>query len=303
MEKSVAVLPFENLSKDEENAFFASGVQDEILTNLARIGDLKVISRTSVMKYKSGAGRDLREIAKALGVAHVVEGSVQRAGGKVRVTVQLIDARSDAHVWGEHYDRDLADVFAIQSEIAEQIASQLQAKLSPDEKAAIDERPTADLKAYALYTEARAIGVWDDQPQKNLLRKVALLEQATKRDPKFALAWCALAKLQTDLAEFENQEAHLAAAKKAAETAVQLRPDLGQSHLALAYYYQSNDAERERAYEELSIARRTLPNDAQLLWILGRLDRRRNRWDDSLAELRKAYTLDPLNEEIQYRPL
>ena len=205
VEKSVAVLPFENLSKDEENAFFASGVQDEILTNLARIADLKVISRTSVMKYKSGAGRDLREIAKALGVAHVVEGSVQRAGGKVRVTAQLIDARSDAHVWGEHYDRDLADVFAIQSEIAQQIAGQLRAKLSPEEKAAIDERPTADLKAYALYSEAKAIGVWDDQPQKNLLRKVALLEQATERDPKFVLAWCALAKLQTDLAEFENR--------------------------------------------------------------------------------------------------
>jgi serine/threonine protein kinase/Tfp pilus assembly protein PilF len=299
-EKSIAVLPFENLSKDEENAFFASGVQDEILSNLAKIADLKVISRTSVMNYKDRAGRNLREIAKALGVAHVVEGSVQRAGGKVRVTAQLIDARSDAHVWADHYDRDLADVFAIQSEIAQQIAGQLRAKLSPDEKAAIDERPTADLKAYALYSEARAIGVWDDQPQKNLLRKVALLEQATERDPKFVLAWCALAKLQTDLADFENRETHLAAAKKAAETAVQLRPDLGQSHLALAYYYQSNAAEHERAYEELSIARRTLPNDAQLLRLLGELDRRRNRWDDSLAELRKAYALDPLNEEIQY---
>ena len=169
--------------------------------------------------------------------------------------------------WGEHYDRDLADVFAIQSEIAEQIAGQLRAKLSPEEKAAIDERPTADLKAYALYSEANAIGVWDDQPQKNLLRKVALLEQATERDPKFVLAWCALAKLQTDLAGFDDREAHFAAAKKAAETAVQLRPDLGQSHLALAYYYQSNAAERERAYEELNIARRTLPNDAQLLRI------------------------------------
>jgi TolB-like protein len=289
------VLPFENLSKDEENAFFASGVQDEILTNLARIADLKVISRTSVMKYGSRAGRNLREIAKALGVAHVVEGSVQRAGGKVRVTAQLIDARSDAHVWADHYDRDLADVFAIQSEIAQQIAGQLRAKLSPEEKAAIDERPTADLKAYALYSEAKAIEVWDYEPQKNLLRKIALLEQATERDPKFALAWCELAKLQTDLGE-----AHFAAAKKAAETAVQLRPDLGQSHLALAYYYLHIPAERERAYEELSIARRTLPNDALLFRILSHLDARRNRWDDSLAELQKAYALDPLNEEIQY---
>jgi TolB-like protein/class 3 adenylate cyclase len=300
MDKSVAVLPFENLSTDEENAFFASGVQDEILSNLAKIADLKVISRTSVMNYNDRAGRNLREIAKALGVAHVVEGSVQRAGGKVRVNAQLIDARSDRHVWADHYDRDLADVFAIQSEIAQQIAGQLRAKLSPEEKAAIDERPTADLKAYALYSEAKAIEVWDYEPQKNLLRKVALLEQAIERDPKFALAWCALAKLQTDLAGFENQEAHLAAAKKAAETAVQLRPDLGQSHLALAYYYQSIPGERERAYEELSIARRTLPTDAQLFRILGELDRRRNGWDDSLAELRQAYALDPLNGEIQY---
>jgi TolB-like protein/class 3 adenylate cyclase/Tfp pilus assembly protein PilF len=307
MDKSVAVLPFENLSTDEENAFFASGVQDEILSNLAKIADLKVISRTSVMNYKSRAGRNLREIAKALGVAHVVEGSVQRAGGKVRVNAQLIDARSDRHVWADHYDRDLADVFAIQSEIAQQIAGQLRAKLSPEEKAAIDERPTADLKAYALYSEAKAIEVWDYEPQKNLLRKVALLEQAIERDPKFALAWCALAKLQTDLAEFENQEAHLAAAKKAAETAVQLRPDMGQPHLALAYYYLGTalgprgiSTERARAYEELSIARRTLPNDAQLFRILGELDRRRNRWDDSLAELRQAYALDPLNGEIQY---
>ena len=299
-DKSIAVLPFENLSEDKANAYFADGIQDEILTNLAKIADLKVISRTSVMKYKSGDGRNLREIAKALGVAHVVEGSVQRAGGKVRVNAQLIDARSDRHVWAEHYDRDLADVFAIQSEIAQQIAGQLRAKLSPEEKAAIDEQPTADLKAYALYSEAKAIEVWEYEPQKNLLRKVALLEQATERDPKFALAWCALAKLQTDLAEFENQEAHLAAAKKAAETAAQLRPDLGQSHLALAYYYLSIPSERERAYEELSIARRTLPNDAQLLRILGELDRRRNRWDDSLAELRQAYALDPLNSEIQY---
>jgi TolB-like protein len=170
-EKSIAVLPFENLSKDEENAFFASGVQDEILSNLAKIADLKVISRTSVMKYKSRAGRNLREIAKALGVAHVVEGSVQRVGGKVRVNAQLIDARNDAHVWADHYDRDLADVFAIQSEIAQQIAGQLRAKLSPEEKAAIDERPTADLKAYALYSEAKAIEVWDYEPQKICFEK------------------------------------------------------------------------------------------------------------------------------------
>jgi serine/threonine protein kinase/tetratricopeptide (TPR) repeat protein len=298
-EKSIAVLPFENLSKDEENAFFASGVQDEILTNLAKISDLKVISRTSVMKYKSSDGRDVREIAKVLGVSHVVEGSVQRAGGKVRVNAQLIDARSDRHVWAEHYDRNLADVFAIQSEIAQQIADQLRAKLSPQEKAGIAERPTEDLNAYALYSQARGIEVWNDRPQKNLARKIELLQKATERDPKFVLAWCELAKLQADFGLFEDHEAHFAAAKKAAETALQLRPDLGQPHLALAYYYLTG-AERERAYEELSIARRTLPNDALLFRILSQLDKRRNRWEDSLAEIRKAYELDPLNEEIRY---
>ncbi len=186
-EKSIAVLPFENLSKDEENAFFAGGVQDEILTNLAKIADLKVISRTSVMKYKSDLERNLREIASTLGVSHVVEGSVQRAGGRVRVSAQLIDARNDAHLWAEHYDRDVADVFAIQTEIAQQIADQLQAKLSPAEKAAIAERPTADPVAYALYTKAKAIDVWGnwEGAEKSMAQKVGLLEKATlgRRSP------------------------------------------------------------------------------------------------------------------------
>src|SRR5262249_31337708 len=151
---------FENLSKDEENAFFAAGVQDEILTDLAKVADLKVISRTSVMKYKSDLERNLRDIAKTLGVSHVVEGSVQRAGERVRVSAQLIDARSDAYLGAEHYDRDVADVFAIQSKMAERIADQLRAKLSAAKKAAIEERPTADLVAYAYYTKAREIDVW-----------------------------------------------------------------------------------------------------------------------------------------------
>src|SRR5438067_7887674 len=177
-EKSIAVLPFENLSKDEENAFFAGGVQDEILTDLAKIADLKVISRTSVMKYKSGPERNLREIAKTLGVSHVVEGSVQRAGGRIRVSAQLIDARSDTHLWAEHYDRDVADVFAIQTEIARRIADQLQARLSAEEKAAIAERPTADLVAYAYYTKAKEMDLsvnWEGD-EKNLNKKVEQLE-------------------------------------------------------------------------------------------------------------------------------
>jgi TolB-like protein len=155
--KSIAVLPFENLSKNEENAFFADGVQDEILTNLSRIADLKVISRTSVMQYKSGVARNLREIGQQLGVAHLLEGSVQRAANKIRVNAQLIDARTDAHLWAQTYDRDLADVFAIQSEIAKAIAEQLQARLSPNEKAAIEKPPTADLAAFDLYTRAKTL--------------------------------------------------------------------------------------------------------------------------------------------------
>src|SRR5207249_3872333 len=228
-EKSIAVLPFENLSKDEENAYFSGGVQDEILTNLAKVADLKVISRTSVMKYRSDLERNLREIAKTLGVSHVVEGSVQRAGGRVRVRAQLIDARSDAHLWAEQYDRDVADVFAIQSEIAQQIVNQLRAKLSEAEKAAIAERPTADPVAYAYYTKAKEMDLsvnWEGD-EKNLNQKVELLEKATQRDPNFALAYCALAKTQVDLSsmigEPDNRK-HLELAKKAAEAALRLRP-------------------------------------------------------------------------------
>ncbi len=156
-EKSIAVLPFENLSRDPDNAFFTDGVQDEILTDLAKIADLKVISRTSVMQYKSGVARNLRKIGEELGVAHVVEGSVQRAANKIRVNAQLIDARNDTHLWAQTYDRDLADVFAIQSEIAKAIADQLQAKLSPNEKKAIEQPPTTDLAAFDLYSRAKSL--------------------------------------------------------------------------------------------------------------------------------------------------
>src|SRR6476469_1530100 len=196
-EKSVAVLPFENLSSDKENAYFADGVQDEILTNLARIADLKVISRTSVMQYKSGIARNLREIGQQLGVAHLLEGSVQRAANRVRVNAQLIDTRTAAHLWAQTYDRDLADVFAIQSEIAKAIADQLQARLSPNEKAAIEKRPTNDLVAFDLYTRAKALRLstfsFNVLANQNLLQAVELLDQAVARDPAFLLAWCELA--------------------------------------------------------------------------------------------------------------
>ena len=195
-EKSIAVLPFENLSEEKANAFFAEGVQDEILTHLARIADLKVISRTSVMQYKSGAPRNLREIGQQLGVAHVVEGSVQRAANKIRVNAQLIDARTDAHLWAQTYDRDLADVFAIQSEIAKAIADQLQAKLSPNEKKAIEQPPTTDLAAFDLYSRARSLLLtagFSATSEPDERKAIELLDEAVKHDPSFFDAYCQLA--------------------------------------------------------------------------------------------------------------
>ena len=305
--KSVAVLPFENLSKDEEDAFLAGGVQDEILTDLAKVADLKVISRTSVMKYKTGTERNLREIAKTLGVSHVVEGSVQRAGGRVRVSAQLIDARSDTHLWAEHYDRDVADVFAVQTEIAQQIANQLQAKLSAAEKAAIAERPTADLVAYTYYTKAKEIDIYQNWQgaEKNGDQKVELLEKATQRDPNFALAYCELAETHLNLGGGETEDRkHIELAKTAAETAVRLRPDLAEAHLALArYYFQvsigTNDYDRAR--KELAIVRLRLPNDPEALMIEALIGRHQNNWDASLAKLQRASELDPRNGEVAYR--
>ncbi len=291
----IAVLPFENLTNDKENAFFADGMQDELLSNLAKIADLKVISRTSVMQYRSGIKRNLKEIAQQLGVSNVVEGNVRRAGNEVRVSVQLIDARTDTHLWAEHYEREVADVFAIQTEIAQQIANQLQAKLSPAEITAIAEPPTADLVAYAFYTKAKEIDIWHDWEgaDKSLNRKVELLEKATQRDPNFALAYCALAKAHCDLGP------HLELAKKAADAALQLRPDLGEGHRELArYYFSVHDF--DRAYDELTVARRTLPNDSEVLRIAATIDRHQNRWDASLANLQKASELDPRNIEIAY---
>jgi serine/threonine protein kinase/Tfp pilus assembly protein PilF len=310
-EKSVAVLPFENLSKDEENAFFASGVQDEILTDLAKIADLKVISRSSVMKYKSGLERNLRDIAKTLGVSHVVEGSVQRTGRRVLIRAQLIDARTDTNLWAEQYDRDVADVFAIQTEIAERIADRLRAKLSAAEKTAIAERPTTDLAAFAYYAKANEIDIWSnwEGAEKSATRKVELLEKSTQRDPNFALAYCALAKAQIDFVSWPGEPEfykHLELAKNAAEAALRLRPDLGEAHLELARYYfyyaavatGANDFGQAR--NELEIARRKLPNNAEALAILAKIEKRQNHWDAALANLQRASQLDPRNDEIEY---
>src|SRR5437868_4149779 len=265
-EKSVAVLPFENLSEEKANAFFTDGVQDEILTDLSKIADLKVISRTSVMQYKTGAPRNLREIGQQLGVAHLVEGSVQRAANKIRVNAQLIDARNDTHLWAQTYDRDLADVFAIQSEIAKAIADQLQAKLSPSEKNAIEQRPTSDVAAFDLYSRAKNLVLttsFSAISGQNLLRAVDLLNQALARDPSFFAAQCLLAYAHDNLYFLGNDHtpARLAAAQGALEAAFRLRTDAGEAHLARAELLYRGYLNYDGALAELGVARRTLPND------------------------------------------
>jgi TolB-like protein/Flp pilus assembly protein TadD len=303
VEKSIAVLPFENLSDDKQNAYFADGVQDEILTNLARVADLKVISRTSVMQYKSGAQRNLRDIAKTLGVSHVVEGSVQRSGGRVHVSAQLIDAKTDMHLWAESYDRELADVFAIENELAEQIVSQLKSKLSPQEKAAIEEKPTADLAAHDLYIRAKtliATAVFSSPAHESLSEAVRLLNQAIERDPAFALAYYQLAQAH-DLLYFggtDHTPARLALADAAIQSLTRLRPNSGEAHLAIAKHLYWVYLDYEHAREELKLAQKSLPNDPLPFQILGFIERRQGRWAESTKNLERSIELDPQNRSV-----
>ncbi len=234
-------------------------------------------------------------------MAHVVEGSVQRAAGKVRVTAQLIDARTGAYLWAQDYDRPVDDVFAIQSEIAQKIADQLHSKLSPVEKAAMAEQPTADLKAYHFYTEAEAIFVWSnwEGAEESLAEKVDLLEKAIQRDPTFALAYCALAKTQLDLSFGTAHDVHLDSAKKAVDKALQLRPHLGEAHRELARYYFS-EGDLNAAHEASIVALRTLPNDSEAFRVAGEIAAKQARWNDALTYLQKAHELDPRNEEVTY---
>src|SRR6266851_5572342 len=300
LDKSIAVLPFENLSSDKENAFFTDGVQDEILTDLSKIADLKVISRTSVMQYKTGAPRNLREIGQQLGVAHVVEGSVQRAANKVRVIAQLIDARNDAHLWAQTYDRDLADVFAIQSEIAKAIADQLQAKLSPNEKKAIEQPPTTDLAAFDLYSRAKDLILntgFSAIRAQNVRSGIDLLNQALARDPSFFAAQCQLAFAHDTLyfQGLDHTPQRLSLAEAAVEAAFRLRPDAGEAHLARAVHLYRGYRDYDGALAELEIARRTLPNDPRIPEFTGYIARRRGQHEEGLRNLQRAVELDPRN--------
>ena len=299
-EKSVAVLPFENMSRDPDNAFFTDGVQDQILTALAKVADLKVISRTSVMQYKSGTSRNTREIGQQLGVAHLLEGTVQRAGNKVRVNAQLIDARSDAHEWAENYDRPVDDVFAIQSEIAKKIADQLQAKLSPTEKSAIEEAPTKDVAAFDLYTRAKTLLLttsFSALAAQNYFKAVDLLDQALTRDPSFFLAQCQLAYVHDNMyfLGIDHTPARLAAGDSAVNAAFKLRPDGGEAHLARAEHLYRGYLDYDGALAELEIARRTLPNDPRVFELTGYIARRRGNQEEGLRNLQRAIELDPRN--------
>jgi len=299
-EKSIAVLPFENFSGDKENAYFAEGVQDEILTDLSKVADLKVISRTSVMPYKNTATRNLREIAQQLGVAHVLEGSVQRAANRVRVTAQLIDARTDTHLWAERYDRDLADVFAIQSEIAKKIADQLQAKISASEKAAIEKAPTTDVLAFDLYQRSKSLWAGVSNPlhaREKLPEAVQLLNEAVARDPKFVPAWCLLSRVHCTFywLGFDHSSDRLELASAAVQAALRIQPDSGEAHLALANYYYFGFLDYVRARSELAIAKRSLPNNAEVFVYTGFIDRREGHWEDATRNLERALELDPRN--------
>src|SRR4051812_5121693 len=299
MEKSIAVLPFDNLSDDKQNAFFADGVQDEILTDLAKIADLKVISRTSVMQYKEAATRNLREIGQLLGVAHVLEGSVQRISNKVRVNAQLIDARNDAHLWAQTYDRDLADVFAIQSEIAETIAKQLQARLSSTEKAQITKTPTNDPVAYNLYLRARELDDMSNDPNAkgSLLQGITLLEEAVRRDPKFLRAYCLMCETHLDLywAGFDHTDQRRELARKALQQAEAIQPDAGEVYWQRGVYAYHGFRDYDRALTELATAKRLLPNEARLYVLAGAIDRRTARWSEAETNFKRAVELDPRN--------
>jgi serine/threonine protein kinase/Tfp pilus assembly protein PilF len=289
----IAVLPFENLSEQKENTAFADGVQDDILTKLAKIADLKVISRTSVMDYRGK--RNVRQIGNELRVSHVLEGSVRRTGTHLHLNAQLIDTQTDTHVWVEQYDRDLNDLFSIQSEIAQKVAGQLHAKITPAEKLAIESKPTGDLVAFDLYSRANDILLWKNSRTADFVQAVDLLNRAVARDPSFLDAYCQLAFAHDQLyfEGIDRTPARLAMAKDAIDSAFRLKPDSGDAHLAQAVHLYRGYLDYDGALAELEIARRTLPNQARIFRLMGSIQRRQGHWEDSRRNLERAAELDP----------
>ena len=287
VDKSIAVLPFENFSEDKDNAFFADGIQDDILTNLSKIGDLKVISRTSVMGYR-GKEKNVRKIGKELGVSAVLEGSVRREGNRVRVNVQLINAENDQHIWAEDYDRELTDVFAIQTDLAQKIAHELQAQLSPSEEEEMTRKPTENGEAYLAFVEAHNLQMSMENREK-LNQAVQLYERAIQLDPKFVLAIANLSILHSWIYHYyEPTDSEGDLAKKYADRALELAPDAPEAHLARGYslYYGARDY--EGALREFAIAQRGLPNDAGVYLVIGAIQRRQGKWAESTANLKKG---------------
>jgi TolB-like protein len=298
--KSIAVLPFASLSDDKNDAYFADGVQDQILTNLAKVSDLTVISHTSVRQYKTGAERNMREIGRQLGVAYIMEGSVQRARDRIRINAKLIDARSDAQMWAETYDRTAADLFAVQSELAQSIVTQLKAKLSPEQKAQIEERPTQDLDAFEFYLQAKAIidsYINATDVRAALLQALKSLNEAIQRDPNFVSAYCYAARANDLLFFFDLDPTpeRISMADAAVKAALRLHPDSAEAHLARADYYFRCLRDYHRAQEELVIARPGLPNSSPFFILSGYITRRRNHFADAERDFSTAFALDPRN--------
>jgi len=297
-DKSIAVLPFENLSDEKENAYFADGIQDDVLTNLSKIGDLKVISRTSVMPYR-GKGSNVREIGKALGVGAILEGSVRRMGNRVRVNVQLINADTDEHMWAEDYDRDLTDVFAIQTDLAQQIVRELQAKLSPMEKAQIERRPTQNGEAYLAFVQAHDLSTRPDKFRGDIENAEQLFERATKLDPNFAEAFAGLTWIDNWMYHtFDPTAARKEKARAAAEEALRLQPNLPEAHLALGFYYYYCERDYQNALREFAIAKLSLPNSAEVYMAIGSIERRQGKWAQSTGNFEKAVSLSPRDSFI-----
>jgi len=300
-EKSIAVLPFENLSDDKENEYFAAGVHNDILSNLAKVADLKVISRTSVQQFKSGT-RNLREIGLALGVAHILEGTARRAGNRIRVNAQLIDARSDAQLWGETFDREITDLFALQSELAQRISQELRANLSAREKTNLQTHPTRDILAYELFLRARELFHWagSGYSYDKGADALRLIDEAIKRDPQFALAYGLASRLHSELFWFgyDKSASRLEKAKAAADAALELQPDLGEAHLAKAFYYYYGFRQYDVAQKHVTDAIRAIPNDADVLNTAGAIARRVGRWNEAASTLEQARDRDPRNLSV-----
>ena len=297
----VAVLPFENLSEDKNNAFLADGMQDDILTKLAKVADLKVISRTSVMEYRGA--RNIRQIGDALRVSHVLEGSVRRNASRIHLNAQLIDTRTDAHVWAEEYDRDVSDVFSIQNEIAKAVADQLQAKLSPAEKNAIEQRLTSDLTAFDQYSRAKTlilVSSTGSSAPRNLNQAIELLNSAVARDPSFHHAFCELVNVHDVLYSLygDHTPARLAAAEAALQRAGELRPHAPETRLVRGSHLYSAYRDYNRALSELQAARAGLPNDPRILELTGYILRRQGKAQEGLRSLEQAVALDPRNPDM-----